>query len=50
MFGVFRVKNHDFTPKDNIFSNSRGAGAGYDSPPPGSGPGHDITEILLKAP
>ena len=23
MFGVFRVKNHDFTPK-NIFSNFRG--------------------------
>ena len=20
-FGVFRVKNHDFTPKDHIFSN-----------------------------
>jgi hypothetical protein len=24
MFGVFRVKNHDFTPKNNIFSNFRG--------------------------
>jgi hypothetical protein len=23
-FGVFRVKNHDFTPKNNIFSNFRG--------------------------
>jgi hypothetical protein len=22
MFGVFRVKNHDFTPKNLIFSNS----------------------------
>jgi hypothetical protein len=21
IFGVFRVKNHDFTPKNNIFSN-----------------------------
>ena len=24
--GVFRVKNHDFTPKNNIFSNFRGGG------------------------
>jgi len=22
--GVFRVKNHDFTPKNDIFSNCRG--------------------------
>ena len=27
-FGVFRVKNHDFTPKNIIFSNFRGAPAG----------------------
>jgi hypothetical protein len=26
-FGVFRVKNHDFTPKNHIFSNFRGGGA-----------------------
>jgi hypothetical protein len=26
-FGVFRVKNHDFTPKNHIFSNFRGARA-----------------------
>ena len=25
IFGVFRVKNHDFTPKNHIFSNFRGA-------------------------
>jgi hypothetical protein len=25
-FGVFRVKNHDFTPKNYIFSNFRGGG------------------------
>ena len=25
MFGVFRVKNHVFTPKSHIFSNFRGA-------------------------
>jgi hypothetical protein len=44
--GVFRVKNHDFTPNNHIFSNFRGG-----SPPPGSAPEsdrHDITEILLK--
>ena len=27
IFGVFRVKNHDFTPKNHIFSNFRGGGA-----------------------
>ena len=26
--GVFRVKNHDFTPKNYIFCNFRGGGAG----------------------
>ena len=26
VFGVFRVKNHDFTPKNHIFSNFRGGG------------------------
>jgi hypothetical protein len=24
IYGVFRVKNHDFTPKNHIFSNFRG--------------------------
>jgi hypothetical protein len=28
IFGVFRVKNHDFTPKNHIFTNFRGARAG----------------------
>ena len=29
LFGVFRVKNHDFTPKKSYFSNFRwGGGAG----------------------
>jgi hypothetical protein len=28
IFGVFRVKNHDFTPKNHIFSNFRGVRAG----------------------
>ena len=26
IFGVFRVENHDFTPKNYIFSNFRGGG------------------------
>ena len=34
ILGVFRVKNHDFTPKNHIFSNFRGgARAGCASPP-----------------
>jgi hypothetical protein len=37
IFGVFRVKNHDFTPKNNIFSNFRGRG-GAPGAPPGSAP------------
>ena len=35
--GVFRVKNHDFTPKNHIFSNFRG-GARRVRPPTGSAP------------
>ena len=33
IFGVFRVKNHDFTPKNHIFSNFRGGGALRVRPP-----------------
>ena len=32
IFGVFRVKNHDFTPTNHIFSNFRGGGAGCAPP------------------
>ena len=32
IFGLFRVKNHDFTQQNHIFSNFRGAA------PPGSAP------------
>ena len=28
IFGVFCVKNHDFMPKNHIFSNFRGGGGG----------------------
>ena len=37
IFVVFRVKNHDFTPKNHIFSNFRGEGGrapGAPPPPP----------------
>ena len=33
IFGVFRVKNHDFTPKNHIYPNFRGACAGCPPPP-----------------
>ena len=33
-FGVFRVKNHDFMPKNHIFSNFRGGGGGHPLHPP----------------
>jgi hypothetical protein len=32
IFGVFRVKNHDFMPKNHIFSNFRGSRAGCAPP------------------
>ena len=32
IFGVSSVKNNDFTPKNHIFSNSRGGAPG--APPP----------------
>ena len=33
-FGVFRVKNHNFTQKNHIFSNFRGRGVGAPGAPP----------------
>jgi hypothetical protein len=35
IFGVFRVKNHDFTPKNHIFFNFRGGTRQVHPPPPG---------------
>jgi hypothetical protein len=32
IYGVFRVKNHDFTPKNLIFSNFRGGGRAPGAP------------------
>jgi hypothetical protein len=43
IFGVFRVKNHDFTPKNHIFSNFRGRTA----PPPESAPAVILIFIIL---
>jgi hypothetical protein len=37
-FGVFRVKNHDVTPKNDIFSNFRA----LPERPPGSAPADTI--------
>jgi hypothetical protein len=34
IFGVFRLKNHDFVPKNLIFSNFRGGRAPGAPPPP----------------
>ena len=34
IFGVFRVENHDFTPKNHIFSNFRGGARRVRPPPP----------------
>jgi hypothetical protein len=33
IFGVFRVKNHDFIPKNHIFSNFNGVGGRAGSTP-----------------
>jgi hypothetical protein len=46
-FGVFRVKNHDFTPKNHIFSNFRGGGGapGGGPPPPTPGSAPDVYDI-----
>ena len=40
IFGVFRVKNPDFTPKNHIFTNFRGTRP-PGAPPAGSAPGLD---------
>ena len=40
--GVFRVKNHDFTPKNYIFSILWGAWCA----PPGSVPGASIQKLI----
>ena len=46
MFGVFRVKNHDFTPKNHIFSNFRVGARARCAIPPGSAPGTSIQKLI----
>ena len=46
MFGVFRVKNHDFTPKNHIFSNFRVGGRTGCALLPGSAPGTSIQKLI----
>ena len=47
IFGVFRVKNHDFMPKNHIFSNFRGRAPG--APPSLDPPLVDTMIMLMKA-
>ena len=47
-FGVFRVKNHDFTPKNLIFSNFRGGGGAPGPPPPGSAPAMELQNTTYQ--
>ena len=49
--GVFRVKNHDFTPKKLIFSNFRGGARRVrppPPPPPGSAPDKSLVKLLMR--
>ena len=49
IFGVFRVKNHDFTPKNHIFSNFRGGARRVPPPPPLDPPLHvNITLLYMS--
>jgi hypothetical protein len=46
IFGVFRVKNHDFTPKNHIFPILGGGGARRVRPPAGSAPRTPIQKFI----
>jgi hypothetical protein len=50
IFGVFRVKNHDFTSKNLIFFNFRGGGGGRagSAPPPGSAPAYSQNSSKIQ--
>jgi hypothetical protein len=52
IIGVFRVKNHDFTPKNHIFSNFRGGARRVRPapPPPGSAPANKRTLVPQPQP
>ena len=46
IFGVFRVKNHDFTPINHIFSNFRVGTRARCALPHGSAPGTSIPKLI----
>jgi hypothetical protein len=46
IFGVFRVKNHDFTPKKSYFFPILGVHA-PGAPPPGSAPGLTLAPVYV---
>jgi hypothetical protein len=48
IFGVFRVKNHDFTPKNLIFSNFRGGARDGCAPPPLDPPLFKIIHVQVS--
>ena len=48
MFGVFRVKNHDFTPKNHIIYNLRGGARRVRPPSPGSAPAYNTMAAKRK--
>jgi hypothetical protein len=48
IFGVFHVKNHDFMPKNHIFSNFRGGDMRRVRPPLGSAPVKDMFSGSLE--
>ena len=50
MFGVFRVKNHDFMPKNHIFFQfflGGGGGGGEPGASPGSAPGINLCQFVV---
>ena len=47
-FAVFRVTNHDFTPKNDIFSNFGGGGAHAGCAPSESAPAKSVKQTKLK--
>ena len=47
IFEVIRVKNHDFTPKNHIFSNFRGGGGRTRRAPPWIRPWYTCIKVIV---